>query len=37
MLTAENLAAMYGGDPHLFRHTHADGHGHLHEGREGDG
>jgi len=31
VLTPENLAAMYGSDAHLFRHAHADGHGHLHE------
>jgi zinc transport system ATP-binding protein len=31
VLTPENLAAMYGSDAHLFRHTPADGHGHLHE------
>jgi zinc transport system ATP-binding protein len=37
VLTAGNLAAMYGGEPHLFRHNHADGHGHIHEPREGDG
>ncbi len=35
VLTAENLAAMYGEDAHLFRHGHADGHGHIHELREG--
>jgi len=29
VLTPENLAAMYGTDAHLFRHTPADGHGHL--------
>ena len=29
--TPENLAAMYGSGAHLFRHTHAEGHGHLHE------
>jgi zinc transport system ATP-binding protein len=31
VLTPENLAAMYGSGAHLFRHTPADGHGHLHE------
>jgi zinc/manganese transport system ATP-binding protein len=31
VLTPENLAAMYGTDAHLFRHSHADGHGHLHD------
>jgi zinc transport system ATP-binding protein len=31
VLTRENLAAMYGSGAHLFRHAHADGHGHLHE------
>jgi len=31
VLTPENLAAMYGTDAHLFRHNHADGHGHLHD------
>jgi zinc transport system ATP-binding protein len=31
VLTPENLAAMYGSGAHLFRHAHADGHGHLHE------
>jgi zinc transport system ATP-binding protein len=37
VLTPENLAAMYGTDAHLFRHSHADGHGHLHDdgGRRG--
>ena len=30
VLTPENLAAMYGTEARLFRHTHADGHGHLH-------
>ncbi len=37
VLTADNLAAMYGGDAHLFRHRRADGHGHLHDRREGNG
>jgi zinc transport system ATP-binding protein len=32
MLTPENLAAMYGAGAHVFRHGHAEGHGHLHEG-----
>ena len=31
VLTPENLAAMYGPDAHLFRHTRSDGHGHLHD------
>jgi zinc transport system ATP-binding protein len=31
VLTPENLAAMYGSGAHLFRHSHADGHGHIHE------
>ena len=31
VLTPENLAAMYGSGAHLFRHAHAEGHGHLHE------
>jgi zinc transport system ATP-binding protein len=31
VLTPENLAAMYGTDAHLFRHSQADGHGHLHD------
>jgi zinc transport system ATP-binding protein len=31
VLTPENLAAMYGADAHLFRHSHTDGHGHLHD------
>ena len=31
VLTPESLAAMYGTDAHLFRHAHADGHGHLHD------
>jgi zinc transport system ATP-binding protein len=35
VLTADNLAAMYGEGAHLFRHAHVDGHGHLHERREG--
>jgi len=34
VLTAGNLAAMYGEDAHLFRHRPAEGHGHLHEHRE---
>jgi zinc transport system ATP-binding protein len=37
VLTAENLAAMYGGEAHLFRHSHAEGHGNLHDRREGSG
>jgi zinc transport system ATP-binding protein len=37
VLTAENLSEMYGDGAHLFRHGHADGHGHLHEPREGKG
>jgi len=37
VLTPETLAAMYGTDAHLFRHSQADGHGHLHDngGRRG--
>lgn len=37
VLTAENLASMYGDDAHLFRHNRADGHGHIHDRREGNG
>ncbi len=31
VLTPETLSAMYGSDPHLLRHRHAHGQGHLHE------
>ncbi len=31
MLTPETLTAMYGSDPHLLRHSHVHGQGHLHE------
>ncbi len=37
VLTAENLASMYGNEARLFRHGHADGFGHLHENRDGEG
>jgi zinc transport system ATP-binding protein len=37
VLTAGNLASMYGDDAHLFRHSRADGHGHIHEHRQGEG
>ncbi len=37
VLTPENLASMYGGEAHLFRHAPADGHGHLHGLPEGKG
>jgi zinc transport system ATP-binding protein len=31
VLTPDTLSAMYGRDPHLLRHSHAHGQGHLHE------
>jgi zinc transport system ATP-binding protein len=31
VLTAGNLASIYGSEARLFRHGHANGHGHLHE------
>ena len=37
VLTAENLATMYGSEARLFRHGHADGHGHLHDRADGEG
>jgi zinc transport system ATP-binding protein len=37
VLTAENLAAMYGSEARLFRHGHANGHGHLHDRADGEG
>jgi zinc transport system ATP-binding protein len=37
VLTPANLEAMYGSGAHLFRHSHADGHGHLHDRPEGEG
>jgi len=36
VLTADNLSAMYGEKARLFRHGHADGHGHLHDRPEGE-
>jgi zinc transport system ATP-binding protein len=35
VLTPETLSAMYGSGAHLFSHGQADGHGHLHGGKEG--
>jgi zinc transport system ATP-binding protein len=32
VLTSDALASLYGPDAHLFRHNHAHGRGHLHEG-----
>jgi zinc transport system ATP-binding protein len=34
VLTPENLSAMYGSGARLASHGHADGHGHLHVGRD---
>jgi zinc transport system ATP-binding protein len=35
VLTAESLSSIYGSEARLFRHGHADGHGHLHDRADG--
>jgi zinc transport system ATP-binding protein len=34
VLTPDNLQAIYGAGAHVFRHSHAEGHGHIHSGSE---